>query len=169
MSERSLFDKAKCDYSIALKIEGDNDIPGWIDGCCYHLQQGIEKLLKFMINTLGGRFDRTHDIGRLYLTYTSLGGEELTELTLFSGTLTMWEACSRYDNDFTATQDEIDIAKRIYCKLESIAVQCNSFDPIEFAKSVVGDKWVILPTAALNDCKSQQDCLDLIDSLKHLL
>lgn len=104
MSERSLFDKAKCDYRIALKIEGDNDIPGWIDGCCYHLQQGIEKLLKFMINALGGRFEHTHDIGRLYLTYTSMGGESVAELTLFSGTLTMWEACSHYDDDFTATQ-----------------------------------------------------------------
>lgn len=45
----------------------------------------------------------------------------------------------------------------------------NDFNPWKYIRQKVGDYVSLLPTAAVCACKSEEECQDLIDSVKHLL
>ena len=55
-----LFETASADIKLVEKNMHDKDIIPQI--LLFHLQQGIEKLLKSLISSAGNRFPRVHDI-----------------------------------------------------------------------------------------------------------
>ncbi len=108
-----LLRKAEKDYKVfkSLSAEWDEE---YLDLACYHLQQAIEKLLKKYIELSGENYDYTHNITELYLRCTKLGLPENEGLDLMGGTITGWEASSRYGDSFVATSAQIKKASSVY-------------------------------------------------------
>ena len=86
----------------------------YLDVCCYHTQQAIEKLLKCSIELKGVTYEFTHSFITLYAQYISVGWDEIEMLELMSGTITGWEASSRYKESFVATVKQLEAAKGLY-------------------------------------------------------
>lgn len=57
----------------------------YLDVCCYHTQQAIEKLLKCSIELKGVNYEFTHSITKLYSQYVSAGWDEIEILELMAG------------------------------------------------------------------------------------
>ena len=112
-----LLEKARKDYDVVLTMQKVND-ELYLDICCYHIQQAIEKLLKCSIELRGERYPFTHAITPLYDFYVKSGWEELELLELMAGTITDWEASSRYKESFFATAKQLENAVNIYRELE---------------------------------------------------
>lgn len=91
----------------------------YLDVCCYHTQQAIEKLLKCSIELKGVNYEFTHSITKLYSQYVSAGWDEIEILELMAGTITDWEASSRYKESFVATVKQLNTAKGLYDELLS--------------------------------------------------
>lgn len=91
----------------------------YLDVCCYHTQQAIEKLLKCSIELKGVNYEFTHSITKLYSQYVSAGLDEIEILELMAGTITDWEASSRYKESFVATVKQLNTAKGLYDELLS--------------------------------------------------
>jgi HEPN domain-containing protein len=96
----------------------------YMDIACYHAQQAIEKLLKFIIEISGVEYPKTHDITRLLVAIETLPGIILPDtLIMMSETLTLWESSSRYRDIFKATIRQLEIASKISDDLLSI-IEC---------------------------------------------
>lgn len=122
-----LLEKARKDYDVVQAMQKIND-EMYLDICCYHIQQAIEKLLKCSIELTGNRYAFTHDISKHYADYVNAGWESLDTLELMSGTLTDWEASSRYKESFFATTKQLNIAISIYLELEKRLVNYLQHD-----------------------------------------
>ena len=114
-----LLEKAQHDYAVVQAMQKIND-EEYLDVCCYHIQQAIEKLLKYAIEMRGVNYPHTHNIALLYTEYCKLGYEEVDNLELFAGTLTEWESSSRYKESFYATIKQLNIASNIFSQLLNI-------------------------------------------------
>lgn len=112
-----LLEKARKDYNVVCLVQKNND-ESYLDVCCYHVQQAIEKVLKCSIEMRGMRYSFVHAIAPLYEQYVQAGWEELRDLELMAGTLTEWESGSRYKESFFATAKQLEYAKEIYLVLE---------------------------------------------------
>lgn len=108
-----LMEKAKKDMDVVNTMQKIND-ELYLDVCCYHTQQAIEKLLKCSIELKGVTYEFTHSIITLYAQYISVGWGEIEMLELMSGTITGWEASSRYKESFVATVKQLEAAKGLY-------------------------------------------------------
>ncbi|MCI5918349.1 MAG: HEPN domain-containing protein [Roseburia sp.] len=108
-----LIEKAKKDMDVVNTMQKIND-EMYLDICCYHTQQAIEKLLKCSIELKGVTYEFTHSIITLYSQYVSVGWDEIEMLELMSGTITGWEASSRYKESFFATVKQLETAKGLY-------------------------------------------------------
>lgn len=108
-----LMEKAKKDMDVVNTMQKIND-KLYLDVCCYHTQQAIEKLLKCSIELKGVTYEFTHSIITLYAQYISVGWGEIEMLELMSGTITGWEASSRYKESFVATVKQLEAAKGLY-------------------------------------------------------
>lgn len=108
-----LMEKAKKDMDVVNTMQKIND-KLYLDVCCYHTQQAIEKLLKCSIELKGVTYEFTHSIITLYAQYISVGWGEIEMLELMSGTITGWEASSRYKESFVATVKQLETAKGLY-------------------------------------------------------
>lgn len=115
---------AKSDY---VKIN-NNDC--YLDSCCFNLQQGIEFLLKGIVELNGAQYAENHDI-RANLNI--LNRLDITipcekELRQFASTLYSWETESRYKESFIAAIKDIDeifnianeLTKYAYSNVEEI-------------------------------------------------
>lgn len=112
-----LIEKARKDYDVVMTMKKLND-DLYLDICCYHIQQAIEKLLKCSIELRGEHYPFTHAITPLYDLYLKTGWGQLEELELMAGTITDWEASSRYKESFYATAKQLEWAICIYQELE---------------------------------------------------
>lgn len=93
----------------------------FMDVACYHSQQAIEKLLKFIIEISGEDYPKTHDITRLCVVIETLPNIALPDtLIMMSETLTLWEATSRCRDIFKATARQLEIAQEIFDELLTI-------------------------------------------------
>ena len=101
-----LLDKARKDYNVVKELYRIND-EMYLDICCYHIQQAIEKILKCSIELKGSRYEFTHNIARLYQDFIACGWEEIRDLQLMAGTLTDWEAGSRYKESYQTLEEKI--------------------------------------------------------------
>lgn len=108
-----LMEKAKKDMDVVNTMQKIND-ELYLDVCCYHTQQAIEKLLKCSIELKGVTYEFTHSIITLYAQYISVGWDEIEILELMSGTITGWEASSRHKESFGATVKQLEAAKGLY-------------------------------------------------------
>lgn len=112
-----LLEKARKDYDVVITMQRIND-ELYLDICCYHIQQAIEKVLKCSIEMRGEQYPFTHAIVPLYDKYVSSGWDEEHDLELLAGTLTDWESSSRYKESFYATTKQLEYAIAIYTELE---------------------------------------------------
>lgn len=106
------------DMDVVNTMQKVND-EMYLDVCCYHTQQAIEKLLKCSIELKGVNYEFTHSITKLYSQYVSAGWDEIEILELMAGTITDWEASSRYKESFVATVKQLNTAKGLYNELLS--------------------------------------------------
>lgn len=106
------------DMDVVNTMQKVND-EMYLDVCCYHTQQAIEKLLKCSIELKGVNYEFTHSITKLYSQYVSAGWDEIEILELMAGTITDWEASSRYNESFVATVKQLNTAKGLYDELLS--------------------------------------------------
>lgn len=113
-----LIEKAQKDMDVVNTMQKAND-EMYLDVCCYHAQQAIEKLLKCSIELKGVNYEFTHSITKLYSQYVSVGWDEIEILELMAGTITDWEASSRYKESFVATVKQLNTAKGLYDELLS--------------------------------------------------
>jgi len=104
---KSLLDAAKADMKASHAILSLYDDDLSINLAAYHIQQAVEKSLKFRINMLGESFPQTHNIGHLIDVLEKLN-ETLPDWLLFEARrLTEFEAQSRYILDFLASKKEV--------------------------------------------------------------
>ena len=54
-----LLEKARKDYDTAVYMQKIND-EYYLDICCYHMEQAIEKVLKCSVELRGKKFSYTH-------------------------------------------------------------------------------------------------------------
>ena len=100
---------ARSDYS---KIN-QNDC--YLDSCCFHLQQGIEFLLKGIVELNDESYAENHDI-RANLNILNRINVNIPcekELRYMASTLYSWETESRYKESFIAAIKDIDDAFEI--------------------------------------------------------
>lgn len=90
----------------------------YLDICCCHIQQAIEKVLKCSIELKGFRYSYEHSISKLYGEYINAGWPEYKDLRMMAGTLTDWESSARYKDSFAATISQLADALEIYKELE---------------------------------------------------
>lgn len=93
------------------------------DIAAYHVQQAIEKALKYLIYTLSNadpenREYRTHNITSLILLAEDLCGFYVSEqLKAQSYAITRWESKSRYEDSSVAVKKDIQNAIEMYNEL----------------------------------------------------
>ena len=121
-----LFKRAKVQYKIACDCYihfADDD--AYIDACCYSLQQAIELCLKFTVEIHGESYAENHDLRANLKKLDKMGiaVPMSKEIRNMASTLYSWETESRYNDDFVALIEDIDMAKEITAELISY---CNS-------------------------------------------
>lgn len=113
-----LFELAKKDYAAVKKLMPNRSTDEYfLSIVCYHYQQAIEKLLKYLINLYGEKYPATHDIAVLCNLAENLGIQISNELGLLATTLTDWESKTRYNASIVATIQQLDCVDAIYTEL----------------------------------------------------
>lgn len=113
-----LYELAKKDYAAVKKLMPNRSTDEYfLSIVCYHYQQAIEKLLKYLINLYGERYPTTHDIAVLCNMVVSLGIQLSDKLGILATTLTDWESKTRYNVNIVATIQQLDYADAIYKEL----------------------------------------------------
>lgn len=128
-----LLEKARKDYDTVICMQKVND-ELYLDICCYHIQQAIEKIIKCSVELKGVRYPYEHSISKLYSVYVEAGWPEYRDLRMMAGTLTDWESSARYKDSFAATVSQLSDAIEIYKTLEErlvdyLAKATESNDP----------------------------------------
>lgn len=113
-----LLELAKKDYAAVKKLMPNRSTDEYfLSIACYHYQQAIEKLLKYLINLYGEKYPATHDIAVLCNVAEKLGIQISNELGLLATTLTDWESKTRCNANIVATIQQLDCADAIYTDL----------------------------------------------------
>lgn len=99
----SLLARARADAEIAkilLTEEGNPTHDEMItDQAAYHVQQAIEKALKFQTEMLGLEYKKTHNLVGLIVPLEENGFFVPNELKEKAYIISDWEASSRYNDD----------------------------------------------------------------------
>ena len=114
----SLLLRAESDIKIArllLSPEGNPTNDEMItDQAAYHVQQGIEKALKYQSEIMGVEYIKTHNLVGLISNLENNGyfvEEALKEKAFI---ISDWEASSRYNDDFIAVKKDIEDAIQLF-------------------------------------------------------
>lgn len=123
--KETLFSIARANMSAACKlycVMGDD--PREMNIIGYHLQQAAELSLKFILEECGIDYPKTHDIQQLFSSVRALdisseilSTEIMTNLFMFAGTLTSWEASTRYIKNWFLELDLIRMGQKIINEL----------------------------------------------------
>ena len=91
----------------------------YIDECCFNLQQAIEFSLKYLVEMYGERYIENHDIRAQMNKLKSLNKYIPCEkeLRMMASTLNSWEVETRYNDNFVALLEDIDMARDIADKV----------------------------------------------------
>lgn len=101
----------------------DNDLTDYDDelatrNAAYHLQQAVEKILKYMLFINDVPYKKTHNIAILIAETAKTDFIVRDDIINNAADITDYEVMSRYDTVFTATRDDIksllDMAKLLY-------------------------------------------------------
>ncbi len=118
----NLLKRAAVDIRIAktlLTHEGNptND-PMVTDQAAYHIQQGIEKALKYQTEISGLSYKKIHNLVGLIVYVESTGFIVSKDLKSMAYQISDWEASSRYNDNFTVNKADLEKALRLYEELE---------------------------------------------------
>ncbi len=119
----NLLKRARTDIQIAktlLSPEGNPANDEMItDQAAYHIQQGIEKALKYQTEISGVPYKKIHNLVGLITDVEMTGFAVSDELKAMAFQISDWEASSRYNDDFTVLKEDLLKAIRLYDELET--------------------------------------------------
>ena len=118
----TLLSRSESDIAIAkllLSPEGNPTNDELItDQAAYHVQQAIEKALKYKTEMMGIEYRKTHNLVGLISDLEQNGYTIDSNLKSKAAEISGWEAASRYNDDFAAVKSEIESAIEIYENLK---------------------------------------------------
>jgi len=130
----SLYDRAKADLQSArllLSQNGSDEL--LVDIAAYHVQQGIEKLVKFALTLSGVKYKQTHDMDILHEQLEGAGIKIFPWLCENIDTLNSYATKTRYGSDKVATTRKItqllNLAEGLLPSLEPISTMEGSVSP----------------------------------------
>lgn len=88
------------------------------DQAAYHIQQGIEKALKYQTEISGVPYKKIHNLVGLISDVEKTGFVVSTDLKTMAFQISDWEASSRYNDDFTVLRKDMEKAISLYEELE---------------------------------------------------
>ncbi|MGN1098245.1 MAG: HEPN domain-containing protein [Clostridia bacterium] len=119
----NLLNRAEADITIArllLSPAGNPTNDEMItDQAAYHVQQAIEKALKYQTELLGIPYKKTHNLIGLIVELENNGFSVSDELKRKAFIISDWEASSRYNDNFFASRNDISEAIALYFDLKS--------------------------------------------------
>lgn len=119
----SLLARARADVEISKILLTDEGNPTHdemiTDQAAYHVQQAIEKALKYQTEMLGIEYKKVHNIAGLISPLEAAGFPVSDELKAKAFVISDWEASSRYNDDFSAVKADIEDAIQLYEELET--------------------------------------------------
>jgi len=100
---KTLLDKAYANLSVAGNLFPQIRDERQFDFVGYHIQQGVEDLIKFILEQNGCEYPKSHNIRQLIQLAESHDVDLLIPdyLEDHAEMLTEWEAMSRYDSEFS--------------------------------------------------------------------
>lgn len=128
----SLLDNAKKDLCASEALyekvkQGQTDL--YMNNVCYHLQQCLEKELKYLLNAKFVEYPYNHDIYQLAsLTRKHYSDDEraisaIDKVLQKANAYTSWESQSRYNDSFGELQANVDEAFELCRELADICAQ----------------------------------------------
>ena len=113
MIRETLLDKAKKDIAAAEALYRQPEADElFLDAVSYHIQQAVEKALKYQMEESGIHYDYEHDIQNLI--DTALAGDKNIIVTDYikenTDMLTNWESKTRYITGYRVVKERVDIA-----------------------------------------------------------
>lgn len=118
----SLLARAQADIDIAKLLLSPEGNPGndemITDQAAYHVQQGIEKAMKYQTEMMGIEYKKTHNLVGLIADLEKNGFVVSDKLKEKSFIISDWEASSRYKDDFCAVKKDIEEAIVLYEELK---------------------------------------------------
>lgn len=119
----NLLNRAESDIKIAkllLSPAGNPTNDEMItDQAAYHVQQGIEKALKYQTEMMGIPYRKTHNLIGLISDLENHGFMVSDNFKEKAYIISDWEASSRYNDDFNALRSDIEEAISIYDNLKN--------------------------------------------------
>ena len=88
------------------------------DQAAYHIQQGIEKALKYQTEISGIPYKKIHNLIGLISDVEKTGFVVSNDLKAMAFQISDWEASSRYNDDFTVLREDMEKAINLYEELE---------------------------------------------------
>lgn len=114
MSE-TLFNIARANMSAAYRLlKTLTDDPRDLNIIGYHLQQAVEIALKYVLESAGDDYPKSHAIATLYIRVEEIGSSGIFSDTVWeslyvqSETFTIWEAQTRYIKDWFVELGKIE-------------------------------------------------------------
>ncbi len=118
----NLLNRAEADIAIArllLSPAGNPTNDEMItDQAAYHVQQAIEKALKYQTEMMGIPYKKTHNLIGLIVELERNGFKVSDKLKNKAYIISDWEASSRYNDDFFAVVADIQDAMDLYKDLK---------------------------------------------------
>ena len=113
MIRETLLDKAKKDIAVAEALYRQPEVDElFLDAISYHIQQAVEKALKYQMEESGIHYDYEHDIQNLI--DAALDGDENIIVTDYikdnTDMLTNWESKTRYITGYRVVKNRVDAA-----------------------------------------------------------
>jgi len=105
--KKSLLQRARIDLVLAGENIQKTDDELYLDIAAYHLQQGVEKLLKYQIEHYGEVYRKTHDIGLLWGDAEELGLNPPEWVWVNRVQLNRYQSETRYGDSIVASRREI--------------------------------------------------------------
>ena len=107
-----------------LNVE-NKELSKYIDTAGYHVQQAIEKSIKYFLHNVHGIDDttrtfKTHNLMNLFRRLEEIDpefAERYADLRAMSEAITSWEALSRYEEQRCSTRSEVQVALAIATRL----------------------------------------------------
>ena len=119
----NLLRRSESDIAIArilLSPEGNPTNDEMItDQAAYHVQQGIEKALKYQTEMMGIPYRKIHNLVGLISDLEKNGYAVDSKLKAKAFVISDWEASSRYNDDFSVVREDIEDAISMYEDLKN--------------------------------------------------
>lgn len=157
----SLLDKSYVDYQVCLLLLKNTDIDIRLDNAAYHIQQAFEKIIKHYISFKSGKHSFEHNIRYNLNQAYKLGLPLQSNLEDLADTLSKWESNTRYEGNFIASKEDIELAVIEYNKLYSLILELTStlesrvkfiLNSLSMDADNITDKILpLLPTVDLDD------------------